>query len=269
MRIDQLKLLAYGAFTDHLLNLSGPGLHLVYGRNEAGKSTALSSLNQLLYGIDERSKYSFQHGSRMRIEARLRSASGETLDIARLKARKNPLLDGAGAPLTQEDLAPFLMGITKETFTAEFALNSEELRKGGNLLASGKVDLDEALTASNSGLQLTRVLKTIGERQEQLYKRTGKLPKINAHVTAWNETNGRIRDASLRPEAYSIAERDVSEAQAELNAVKAQLGAARAEHAKLSRLEHALPAIFQRQRLLDSVAAVQAEGVIAPADVVK
>ena len=46
MRIDRLNLIAYGPFSDKSLNLSdgASGLHLIYGDNEAGKSTSLRDL---------------------------------------------------------------------------------------------------------------------------------------------------------------------------------------------------------------------------------
>ena len=46
MKINLFKLLAYGPFTDKILDFSdgGFGLHVVYGPNEAGKSTALRAL---------------------------------------------------------------------------------------------------------------------------------------------------------------------------------------------------------------------------------
>jgi uncharacterized protein YhaN len=46
MRIDRLDLLAYGPFTEQSLDLADgdSGLHLIYGDNEAGKSTSLRAL---------------------------------------------------------------------------------------------------------------------------------------------------------------------------------------------------------------------------------
>ena len=56
MRLRRLDLLAIGPFQGVTLDLSGgkQGLHLIYGRNEAGKTTALRSLNCLLFGFPHR-----------------------------------------------------------------------------------------------------------------------------------------------------------------------------------------------------------------------
>ncbi len=43
MRVDRLRLIAYGPFTGRELDLSSgaQGLHVIFGPNEAGKSSAL------------------------------------------------------------------------------------------------------------------------------------------------------------------------------------------------------------------------------------
>jgi len=48
MKILELALHAFGPFTDAVLDLSAgrEGLHLIYGPNEAGKSSALRALRQ-------------------------------------------------------------------------------------------------------------------------------------------------------------------------------------------------------------------------------
>jgi len=63
VRFLSLDLLAFGPFADEHLDLSAGdyGLHVIYGPNEAGKSTCLRALSQLLYGFDHRSSDNFVH----------------------------------------------------------------------------------------------------------------------------------------------------------------------------------------------------------------
>jgi len=63
MKILELGLHAFGPFTDAVLDLSASqeGLHLIYGPNEAGKSSALRALRQGLFGIPAQSSDSFVH----------------------------------------------------------------------------------------------------------------------------------------------------------------------------------------------------------------
>ncbi|WP_287088863.1 AAA family ATPase, partial [Mesorhizobium sp.] len=67
--------------------VAGPDLHIVFGLNEAGKSTALSAYLDLLFGIEERSRYNFLHDySSMRIGGLL-EFEGQTLAVSRTKGR--------------------------------------------------------------------------------------------------------------------------------------------------------------------------------------
>jgi uncharacterized protein YhaN len=65
MRIAQLHLAAFGAFTGRRLDFdTGVGaLHVVCGPNEAGKSTTLRALSGFLFGIPMRSDDDFLHSS--------------------------------------------------------------------------------------------------------------------------------------------------------------------------------------------------------------
>ena len=53
MKFLQIDLLAYGHFTNRVLKFpsEGPNFHIIYGRNEAGKSTVLRAITGVLYDI--------------------------------------------------------------------------------------------------------------------------------------------------------------------------------------------------------------------------
>ena len=61
MRLKLLELKAFGPFTDELLefNSQKPGLHIIFGPNEAGKSSSLRGLKALLYGFQNRTPDNF------------------------------------------------------------------------------------------------------------------------------------------------------------------------------------------------------------------
>ena len=66
MRLDRLDLVRYGKFTDRSIDFGAPtpgkpDFHLVYGPNEAGKSTLFSAYLDLLFGIEKSSAYGFLH----------------------------------------------------------------------------------------------------------------------------------------------------------------------------------------------------------------
>ncbi|WP_243712585.1 YhaN family protein [Actinomadura sp. 6K520] len=269
MRIERLDLIAYGAFDGHSLHdLGAPGVHLVHGPNEAGKSTALSALDQLLYGIDHNSPYAFLHRARTRLGARLSTADGVALEIVRRKKRKDALVDGDGTPIGQDALAPFLGGIDRDTFTTEFALNSDELRRGGKLLSSGEGDMAQMLAAARSGMRLKAVLDTIESRQDRLFRVRGRTnPRINVALGRLKELRLTAREATLQPGQYRGAEQAAAEAGANLVAAEKELKRVQVLREDKQRLLGILPLLDEQRDLEDQIAEITARGPSAPDDI--
>lgn len=61
MRFANLSLERYGHFEDCTLSFRNgqPDLHIIYGANEAGKTTSLAAVSDLLFGFPGRSPYNF------------------------------------------------------------------------------------------------------------------------------------------------------------------------------------------------------------------
>lgn len=90
MWLSRLDLLAFGKFTNVRLEL-GPGFHLVVGPNEAGKSTALRAIRQLLFGFDERTPDNFLHANpNLRIGGVFCAGTDLELKVIRRKSPRIP-----------------------------------------------------------------------------------------------------------------------------------------------------------------------------------
>ena len=116
MRIESLHLEAYGVYTDReLVFRPDAAVHIVFGPNEAGKTSALSAIGDLLFGFPGQTKFDFKHASaNLRIGARLRLANGDALEFRRRKGLKNTILDTADKPLAHDPLAPVLGALLPE-----------------------------------------------------------------------------------------------------------------------------------------------------------
>ena len=68
MRIDYITLPAFGMFTGKTLRFAeGKGIHLIYGPNEAGKSTLLQAIGDGLFGIPGQTAHAFHKPSQLRL----------------------------------------------------------------------------------------------------------------------------------------------------------------------------------------------------------
>ncbi|HEX4788662.1 MAG TPA: AAA family ATPase [Actinospica sp.] len=268
MRIERLDLVRYGRFTDCTLDFSAPGLHLVVGPNEAGKSTLRSSVGELLYGIHPQTKLDFLHAMQdLRIAALLRGADGTALEVVRLKKTKESLRTGGDAVLPQGTLDGLLAGIDKEDFRTVFALDHEELQAGGRALLDGKGDLGEALFESRSSARLTRIQEQLRERYKAVYTLRGKSQALNALLG----TGGRVAEAKREREAALLDPREykqltdaVAEARKQLQRLQESLIRERTELNRMLRIRQAYPAVEQRRQLLAERQVLLAQGAPAP-----
>jgi len=102
MRIEQLKLTRYGAFTDHSIDFGSANkasdFHIVYGPNEAGKSTLRDAVIDFLYGFPRQTPYNFIHANEALLLAATLTAGDETHQLIRVKRNKSSLLTRAINP---------------------------------------------------------------------------------------------------------------------------------------------------------------------------
>ncbi|MEG3071544.1 MAG: AAA family ATPase [Candidatus Syntrophopropionicum ammoniitolerans] len=140
MKIKQLNLLAFGPFSDYEINLDGQhGFNLIYGLNEAGKTTLLRAIRDFLYGMPLRCLDAHLHPThKLRIQALLETKNGAELRLTRRKGRKNTLLDQDGQPVDDNILGSLLGAIDRESFGLMFGMDHHSLRKGGADLLQGQ-----------------------------------------------------------------------------------------------------------------------------------
>ena len=158
MRFDYINLRAFGHFTDYELSYDpDKNFHLIYGPNEAGKSTTLRSITNFLYGFPQKTNDSFLHSNtKLRIEGQLKNANGEALQFIRRKGRKDTVLDLDGKPINEKVINEFLHGLSEDQFTNMFALDHIRLREGGESLLQSNGSVGESVFSAASGINVLR-----------------------------------------------------------------------------------------------------------------
>ena len=140
MRFSRLSLERYGRFEYCELDFraGSPDLHVIYGENEAGKTTSLAAVSGLLFGFPQRSPYNFLFDySLLRVGAVLEDG-GTTLACRRKKGTGGTLLGVDDATINEAPLAAMLRGQTRDTFGLSFSLNQAALRLGGQAMVEAK-----------------------------------------------------------------------------------------------------------------------------------
>ena len=217
MKILRLELAAFGLFTNKILDLSAgnPGLHILYGANEAGKSTMRRALSHVLFGIPERTLDAHFHANeQLRVGAHLRNSHGEELTCYRRKGRKNTLLDADNNPLDETDFQTrFLGGMNEAQFTALFCFDHEQLRQGGHDLLSGGAVGESLFEAGTGSLKIHDILTELDKQKEELFKARGTKPLLNQTIKVYKDACKRIKDCSLSVNEWSEQAKKLDEAQ--------------------------------------------------------
>ncbi|MER9695420.1 AAA family ATPase [Mesorhizobium sp. M0179] len=200
MRLQRLDLIRYGKFTDGTIDFgpkpeSGPDLHIVFGLNEAGKSTALSAYLDLLFGIEERSRYNFLHEySAMRIGGVLELAGSEHT-FTRTKQRTNSLLNATGQSMSEVAITAHLAGLSRDAYTTMFSLDDETLEAGGESILESRGDLGKLLFTASAGLgNASDTLNALEAEADALYRK-------QAHGTELALLKKRLVDVKSRRDA--------------------------------------------------------------------
>ena len=216
MRLSRLDLTRYGKFTDFAIDFGErvagtPDLHVIYGPNEAGKSTSLSAFLDLLFGIEAQSSYNFLHPyPSMQIGGAL-ELGGVSHEFARVKARQASLLDVSGQPVDEGILAGALSGISRDAYQTMFSLDDETLEAGGKSILASKGDLGQLLFSASAGLaDLSQALTALREEADGFHKpraRTTELGEIKKQLSDLKDQKDAI-DVLASAYANLIAERD-------------------------------------------------------------
>ena len=267
MKIYELNLAAFGPFTEKKLSFNKAGLHIVYGPNEAGKSSALRGLKALLYGINERTLDNFLHANdKLRINGCIKTADGHEIEFVRRKGRKNTLLTPDGEVLDEQVLAAFLQGVTAEFFGTLFGIDHQALVQGGQEILEQKGEVGQALFSAALGSHaLHAVLAQLDDEADGLFRPRGSTQTINAALKSYTELTKEIRDRSLSSREWDEHRRALGRTTKELEKVSSELADHRVEVNRLKRIQRVSPKLTRRRELLQELEAL-GDVIILPDD---
>lgn len=217
MRITRLNLLRYGKFTDLSVFLpsSAKDFHLIVGPNEAGKSTLRNAIQDLLFGIETRSRYNFLHPHSEMCLGALIEHGADTLDFIRIKARTKTLQTSTGSPLPDNALIPFLGQIDRALFNQMFGLDHERLVTGGQEILSASNDIGQILFQAATGIG------SMGDIRDQLEAEADKLwAKRKSNDREYYIASAELEQAEVALKQATVRTKDWQEARALVDRIR-------------------------------------------------
>lgn len=239
--LERIHIGAFGRFSDTVIGPFTPGLNVVYGKNESGKTTTTAFVGGVLFGWDDaRGKKNVykppvaeRYGSLLFRDAE----SGASVELSRHRNAEGLL----GAPDERERV---MSGLDKDTFATVFSLNSDELR---NL--EHAPDMTSQLLTAGSGTSASpaHILDALDARIASYTSRSVKADHSFVHLQR-EADDCRARMAAARAEADEFKEedREYRELSARLDEMEARLSETNERIESLSSCKSELESLEQQ-----------------------
>ncbi len=239
MRLNRLDLTRYGRFKDAQITMPKPqgdasDVTLIYGPNEAGKSTAFTAYLEVLFGMKARDHpYDFRFKrSDLLVGAELEFPTHGPMVVQRNGKKTQSLLDDQGRPIDDTFLSAALHGLGRDDYVERFSLNDEGLRQGGARIAAAQGDLGQLLHAGVSGLTtIAATLDQMTARADRFHKKGGRGTSLKVAKDRLTEIGQQLRAARLTPDRDRALVAAKDKAQAVFDAADSTLGTARLREA--------------------------------------
>jgi uncharacterized protein YhaN len=266
VRFEVVHLPAYGPFTDASLDLTGgqQKLEIVYGPNEAGKSSLLRALSDFLFGIPGQTHDDFVHAYKsLRIRVSI-ERRGERLECVRRKANTNSLRAADDEALIADELfRSFVPLDSRNSFEMMFGLDAERLRQGGEELLQGRNEFGQLLFSAAAGIEgLHDVLGNLNSEAEKLFKPRARATEIAQTLSHLKESKEQLRRAQVSLTDWNKLQDEHQNAVDEVHRLEADIRARQAETEQLKRIHMALPLLRRRADLQEQFRGVESAKVL-------
>jgi len=253
MRIARLHLEAFGPFSGRALDFGGvsdPGLCVIYGPNEAGKSSALRAIRGLLYGIPHQSEDNFVHRHQdLRVGAGLCFQDGFSGEVVRRKGTKQTLIgQGDGGALAVEHLQALTQAVPENVFVHFYGLDHKGLIDGSRSLLEDGGELGRALFGAGLGIvHLRQLIDALESEAQALFVPRGQKQRIAAAVAEWKDLQSQIRNSALDPGRFEEQAAVVEALGGRLVASEVAIESTRVELSRCRRLKDARQALARAE----------------------
>ncbi|WP_395172670.1 AAA family ATPase [Roseibium alexandrii] len=220
IRLQKLNLDFFGHFTGKSYDFGAkPGetdFHVIYGPNEAGKTTTMEAFLRLLYGFPHQDRYDFLHQRKNLRVSGVLDVGGTQLPLTRLSTRDPSLRDVNDTPLPETTLATHLGGLSETDYRHLLCLDDVTIEKGGEEIVSSKGDIGRLLFSAAAGVSdLTAVLDQFRAKADGIYRKRATSTEMAQLKRELAEVEREIRETDVPVSAYKKLKQALEAAQAE------------------------------------------------------
>lgn len=242
MKLEEFHLDGFGRFHQQAIGPLHAPITVIYGPNEAGKSTLLAFVRAVLFGFPLRKSREHypplaggSHGGRIR----LTSDAGESFTLERYNGPKGGsfvLRNEAGQEFRAPNSLEQLTGrAPADLFQNVFAFGIDELQDTG-LLESPDV-ADRIYSAGMGAAKLPLFSQSLAKHKDELYKPKGSAQRIAKLLRELKDTDQRIRQVQTNADRYGQLFRRRDDIKRELDRSDLERGDLSRRHAEVLRMQ--------------------------------
>jgi uncharacterized protein YhaN len=254
VKILDLQLHAFGPFEGTRLDFSrAPGaLQVVYGPNEAGKSTCLRAVEALLFGFEHTTRDAHSIPTdKLKIGGRLAGDDGRVLEVVRRKRLKASLRDPDDNVIDEEELRRLFHGVDRPLFRALYGLDHVRLREGARALLDARGGLGESLfEAGLAGAGVAKLAQSLRAEAEALWAPTARKRPLAEALKAYQTAKVDERRMATTATAYQLQEEAIGFARARREEADALVRELALEERRLERTVALAPRLKSRAEAL-------------------
>ncbi|MCA9141718.1 MAG: AAA family ATPase [Planctomycetales bacterium] len=245
MKLRELDIEHFGVFSGQRLEFD-PGFSLVFGPNEAGKSTLLQLIRELLFGFKPlQNPYVFDdHAGEMAATGLFDMSDGTQLRFRRRKGKKNEVVgkqEPSGQEVDMAALSRLVGGASKELYEQVFGFSLRELTEADESLK--RANLTEALYGGGLGglAHFQSVQAELQTESDGLFTSRGRSKQlIHKLLGEIKERSKDLKARTLKPRDFELLVREAKEAKAAVDSLRQTLETLRGRKAHLDRLADAI-----------------------------
>ncbi|WP_276967163.1 AAA family ATPase [Metallibacterium scheffleri] len=243
MRFLTFEATAYGKFaTQPLAFPAAPSVLLVYGPNEAGKSSMREAIVDFLFGVPLQTTQAYQHPRPGIILAGDVLVADQTWRMTRSTKRRDSLtVEGQGV-LDEATWLARLGGMDRTTFERLFALGRDELVAGAREMLAPDANASRTLFEAAAGLTtFTEMSRRLSDEAAEAYSSRRQSTAFARAKERFDLASAALRQHEHKEAAYRALQKARDDAQRQLEAIDSERRAKRAYLMGRTRIARTLP----------------------------
>ncbi|MCY8461724.1 AAA family ATPase [Bacillus spizizenii] len=230
LRIKSLHIYQYGKFSNQTFHFSASPVQLIYGLNEAGKTTMMSFIESMLFGFPKTKKYEPKTGGVYGgvLEAEHPEYGAVKIERTKGTAEKLRVYTEKGEVKQGDFLKQLFQGTDRALYKAIYSFDVFGLQE---IHAFNRDKIGEFLLFSSlfGAEAVSKLDSKLTKESERLYKPNGRNPQLNQELETLKQLGAKLKTAEAEEAGYHQLLEEKRTLEARLAAAETELKEA-AEH---------------------------------------